>query len=121
MSKATATPITVRLWVSANGGWVWISLRDGDCLSHSTGGPTDEGWQRRSTEWSRDGDTICESWDSAEKDCDGLYTSDGGRSCGVDDLEGQSFKDDNDEVVTIPRWGDVDQLNRDHTAEAAGY
>jgi hypothetical protein len=69
--------------------------------------------------WSRDGDRVIETWSRSERDCDGLYTDQGCRWC--DDLESHSFKDDDDEVVTVPRWEEHSRLVRDHTAEAAGY
>lgn len=93
-------------------------------LTHHTGGPTDEGWSRETTDWHyRADDTrfpvgcVCSVRSSDEVDCDGRMTT-------VQTVEADpcrrlanDFAPDGLSMI----WRTTDQGQRDYNAEAAGY
>lgn len=111
-------PVTVRFWIYENGGWVKLALMDGDAIYRLTGGPTDEGYHREGTTWSRSGGMVYRSWWTDGRDCDGRYETEGRDECPITELRTEQSYDGE---VDLPNWGNRRTSQRDHTAEAAGY
>ena len=50
-----------RFWVysgNAEGGWVKLTLKPGQTLTHASGGPCDEGYSYREDSWHHAGDHL---------------------------------------------------------------
>lgn len=113
-----ATPLTARFWSYVLGGWVRLALRDGETLTHSTGGPCDEGCHYETYSWSRDGETISFSSQQWGRDCDGGYERSHEATCAIWDL---AARDSFEDTHGTPQWEKVDSRQRYYAAEAAGY
>jgi hypothetical protein len=105
-----------RFWTYNNGA-VRIKLNAGQTLRHSHGGPTDEGYHWEANRYSFDGQTVTLEWHSDSRDCDGQMSQGGETVCPIRDLSA-GYQDDG---IAFPAWKHVDEYQRDHAAEAAGY
>lgn len=108
-----------RFMVWANGDNVPITLRPGQSLSWSGGGPCDEGYSNTGFTAELDASTgivYLENWYDA-RDCDGRVTSERRLQCHVMRLKASK----NGYGHPFPDWQDVDHSQRDYSAEAAGY
>jgi len=121
----TTKNTNVRFWQWHNDGWVKLTLRPGQELSHTVSGGTEEGYRSEWTTWSYDGDQgvvyLIES--SRERDCDGLYDSHAEYACNVTDVakwESAVF-DPNEETHKTPVWQRFECGQRDYTAESMNY
>lgn len=123
-----------RFWVYVNGGPVKITLRPGQQLSWSCGGPTDEGWSRESETWGYDCEDhvgeVFRQWCHDGRDCDGRLTREGEDVCDLADLrrEWPGGLDDMSQAerdgwrdVRWPAWRKAKSCQYDEYAEAAGY
>jgi hypothetical protein len=108
-----------RFWTDHNGDIVKLKITAGQTLSHSYGGPTDEGYSWTVLTYSFDGKTVTCEWDSDARDCDGRMQHSGLTVCHVDQLA--SGYVDPDMGVTFPAWQTSEEHQRDHSAEAMGY
>jgi hypothetical protein len=108
-----------RFWTDHRGGIVKIKIADGQTLSHSFGGPTDEGYSWSGVTYSFDGRTVTCEWATDSRDCDGRMQHHGVAHCDVERLS-QGYCD-TDAGVIFPAWEHDEQGQRDHSAEAAGY
>lgn len=114
-------------WHSPGDCWVKITLKPGQSLQHSYGGPCDEGWHRSTHQWEYDAESgvVTSTIDESGADCDGRYDSGGEWCCAVADLMAvPGVKDwDGGNVYGPPRplWTKESSFQRDHSAEAMGY
>lgn len=70
-----------RFWDWVNNGWVKITLKPGQSLSHHRHSKDEEGYSYEHTEWNYfvDGeDEITRNWISGGRDCDGEIRNTGG-------------------------------------------
>src|SRR5258708_7016271 len=93
-----------RFWHYHAGDIVKIKINDGQSLSHSFGGPTDEGCSWEASTYSFDGRTVTCEWASDARDCDGRMQRHGVSHCDVERLS-QGYGD-NEAGVTFPAWED---------------
>lgn len=107
---------TVRFWHYATTP-VLIKMRAGQTLSHTSGGPTDEGWHRDVDVWHFDGRTVFHNWCSDGVDCDGRLMQNG--KCYFDAAE--AFAGNECDGVRFPAWQQGEHSQRDFSAEAMGY
>jgi hypothetical protein len=122
IKRRTITERNARFWVFVNDGWVRLSLGVGQYLTHSVGGPDEEGFSYTHTRWARYGhgreEFIEQSVATNARDCDGPLDTYWVGECRVDALEDHpSF----DNAVPVPNWEKVSASQRDHFAEVAGY
>lgn len=122
MQKGIANPRTVRFAVWENGTWSRIGLTDGQQLSHTEGGPTDEGYSYENTTWIREGDTLRREYTSTARDCDGPLEHRQDSVCHIDEAEADYHEDiETGEIIMRPNWEKVSSSRHDAYAEAAGY
>lgn len=115
------TPTTARFWhMLPHGGLVKIKLRQGQCVHHSYGGPTDEGYSYTGETWWWDGDRVVSEFTTRSQDCDGRMDYHGRAECPTFSLN-HGFSDPENPGVRFPRWNDLRQSQRDYSAEAMGY
>jgi hypothetical protein len=126
-------PPAARFWQFTPAGYVRLSLRPGEELTHTRGGPTDEGYSAEATTWAHRGDSIRQEWTSWGRDCDGSHEAGGASVCPLAQLAARDVWEETDgncgeeaRGLRFPAWGDDDEnerngWQRDHTAEAAGY
>lgn len=118
-----------RFWVWYNGSWVKLTLKPEQCLTHTIGGQTDEGFNYCQSTWlhefrcSMPYVTWCEeTWG---RDCDGRYDSGSLNGCHVDQLKAfdqyAEFPDPANVGIMRPAWTCWGSNQRDHTAETANY
>jgi hypothetical protein len=105
-----------RFWTYHNGN-VRIKLDAGQTVHHSHGGPTDEGYHWEASRYSFDGVMVTCEWQSESRDCDGRMTRGGETCCHVRNLD-KGYQEDG---LRFPDWQQVDEHQRDHSAEAMGY
>jgi len=98
---------------------VKLTLKPGQELHHTCGGPTDEGWHREWNKWSFDGRYVTSEWLSDGVDCDGRLEQFGTSICALAELHAGYV--DEALCVTYPAWRDTEAGQRDHAAEAMGY
>ncbi|MCP1852818.1 MULTISPECIES: hypothetical protein [unclassified Bradyrhizobium] len=110
---------TARFWHYHKSGLVRIALRTGQTLHHSHGARTDEGWTRESNIFSFDGQTVTNEWCDDGADCDGRLTCNGVCSCAADRLSAGYHDVENG--ARFPDWQAAASIQRDYSAEAAGY
>lgn len=111
-----------RFWTWENNGWVKLTLKPGESLTHATCGPTDEGYFRESSTWSYEDDIITCDYHSFERDCDGPMERNVMLECNVANLA--SIPECNDEYgynPPRPDWEKVNSRQRDYYAESMGY
>lgn len=108
---------TARFWDWVNGGWVKITLRAGQVLSRTYGGPTDEGYSRTWERWEFDGAEVEYECCTEGRDCDGRHES----GCTVVAWVSELAIRIEGHALPIPNWRKESAHQRDHTAEAAGY
>ena len=72
MSKQQANK-TARFWEWLNGGWVKISLRPGQKLTHFAYEDTDEGWSAASRTWENMNGYVEREYHCDSRDCDGRH------------------------------------------------
>lgn len=119
-----------RFWYYVNDSWVKITLREGQALTHNTGGPTDEGYSYSSQTWTHTGAGVMLEWCCEARDCDGRFDRAGDSFCPLDSLASrvlERYDDATGEDVPdptcppVPEWKPGDSYQRDYSAEAAGY
>lgn len=110
---------TVRFFAFINGA-VKLTLREGQSLSHVTGGPTDEGYCYSHLTWEFDGEFVTMEADCRAQDCDGRLDTHSTARCPVGKLKA-GYVEDDDATVAYPAWEDHRTSQRDYSAEAMGY
>lgn len=113
------TTQNARFWDYVNDSWVKITLRPGQQLHHSYGGPTEEGYRWGTTSWEHEGDRVVEIDDIQSRDCDGRMDTHGEYACPLEELNGRPSEFS--PVGRVPNWKRVSSRQRDYSAEAAGY
>lgn len=125
--------ITAHFWVFVNEGFVRLSLKDGQSIEHTTGGPTDEGYYHDCEKWTRDGEIIIREFVSWEADCDGRFETHSTPTAHIEELERneqyEAVQDDDGWhmpesgriICLTPEWVRGRSGQRDYSAEAAGY
>ena len=94
-----------------NSGPVKITLKPGHRLEWTHGGPTEEGYFWSRVTWFHCGDHIVKRTEYDTRDCDGRYTGNRESVIFVADIPWRS----------VARFKVYKRLERDHSAEAAGY
>jgi hypothetical protein len=114
-----------RFWTFWRCGWVKLTLRPGQTLSASNGGPTDEGYHGEAEVWTHEGDMVRSEWASWGRDCDGRQEAGGEHVCPLGKLRArdmvEAFDVPENRGIFAPEWERADAWQRDHSAEAAGY
>jgi hypothetical protein len=112
--------MNARFWTWMNGGWVKITLKPEQELTHFWHGRTDEGYAEQGVTWYHDGDEGIveqEEW-SRGRDCDGRYAHETVSFAGLSQLQARRSAWDG---TLFPDWSQQREAHRDYTAEAAGY
>ena len=110
-----------RFWIWANGDYVKLTLKPGQHLSWSRGGPTEEGWSESGETWtlSRDGLAVAREWFSDGVDCDGRLSRGGELIASADPFTFEQFEPGLE--YKRPAWEEGHEYRRDYTAMAANY
>jgi len=96
----------------ANGSDATITLRPGQTLSHSEGGPDEEGYSYSATLYRYDGETVVREITTTACDCDGR----------LDRYYDQIWPVNGPlNSYGYPDWEDLRAYQRDHFAEAMNY
>lgn len=118
--------MNARFWISCHGSSVKLTLRPGQVLEFTEGGPHDEGFSYTHERFEFDGDVLTSQTSTRSRDCDGPHESYGDYVCPVHKLkahvpcrEYRTWVDG--ELVRFPDWERVSAHQRDHYAEAMGY
>jgi hypothetical protein len=116
----------VRFWIiGATGSPVRLKLAYGSEVGHYRYERTEEGWTTEIHTYQVDTDGTVEStYASDGVDCDGRLQGGNTCVCPPDQLEGRKVDamfSDHPEIRGFPCWTRVDDWQRDHQAEAAGY
>ena len=118
-----------RFWIVVNGSPAKLTLRPGQTIQWSTGGPTEEGWSSESRAWTYDfddrGEYVTESFFDDGRDCDGRLSQGGEIECPVERLA-RGRAADADLAPIVGRWPDWKASKTqyavfDEFAVAAGY
>ncbi len=128
---------TARFWEYLNGGWVKLSLREGDTIAHHEGGAHEEGYSVTFLTYEYDGETVTREAHTDSRDCDGRTSETTIVECDVSKLATRAPYVDPGFVPTMrapydetyqpclgamfPTWERVKSRQRDYNAEAAGY
>lgn len=116
---------TARFWVWHNGGWVKLSLREGESLQAVSYRETDEGFCSEWCTWTFEpadhpfAALVRQEYGTRSRDCDGLHEFYSEMVCRKDWLKYSQSEDSAD--VFVPNWESVSKSCRDHAAEAMGY
>lgn len=115
-----------RFWIFIHGGLVKITLRPGQTLTHSYGGPCEEGWSRYSEQWHYDDERgiIERHWIFEAKDCDGRHANYDSDDCPLHALHhgGEPYAVGDAANVRYPDWRGIgDGGQYDQFAEMSGY
>ena len=109
--------MNARFWIDVNGAPARITIRPGQTVHITNGGPDCEGWSRDSLLLRHTGDGVYSEIFTEGRDCDGYSSRWADCFCPLEDLNSGATVDG----VTFPRWGDSTVECRDEYAEAAGY
>ncbi len=119
--------MNARFWEFVNGDFVKLCLKPGQSITHSHGGPTEEGYSWESHRWQHVGDGVAMLMQSDARDCDGRISHesayfaplfqlhDSPRILPVDGMTGQLH------LIAMPLWTEQNSSQRDYSAEAMGY
>ena len=120
--------MNARFWHWTNDGWVKITLKPDQELTHSRGGRHEEGWQHRDTTFYYDGLVVERHEFSDGVDCDGRLSSESISTCrkwGLHALPcyigSKAGVDRYSEDMLRPDWQHGKSSQRDYEAEKAGY
>lgn len=75
-----------RFWYFWNGGFVKLTLREGQTVEIGRSEPTDEGYSYATDEFSHEGDRVLLRWETGGRDCDGQTSSRGRSAAAIDKL-----------------------------------
>jgi hypothetical protein len=119
---------TARFWTWGTEGWVKLSLRPGESLEHTEGGPCDEGWSYSSAVWTHHGDHLTLEASNCSQDCDGrldrstVLVATELREYTHREWQNVAADEYTDTLVGLrPDWHEESYDQRDHSAEAMGY
>jgi len=111
--------MNVRFWQYLR-GWVKITLKPGQSLHWSRGGPTEEGWYRDSHTWTYRNDGIVkDAYVHDGADCDGRLTHTG--EMFFLDTDANALDSECSPSGKCPKWLHGKRRQRDYSAEAMGY
>lgn len=115
-----------RFWTWIQDGPVKLTLRPGQELAHSMGGPCEEGYHYELTYWRFDGQRVTCGSESSSRDCDGPHEYHSVAEAPLDQLSAyEPWSQDNDDPalkgIRFPDWKQTDASQRDRFAEAMGY
>lgn len=124
--RAHKRPPAARFWfVSHTSEWVRLTVRAGETVEITSGGPTDEGYSYSADRFTFDGAAVLHEWKTEARDCDGRMDHYGERVCPVANLAARDVFANcpypHNAGVMAPAWEDAEAYQRDYTAEAAGY
>lgn len=113
------TTKNARFWDFVSDGWVKITLKPGQQLTHVTGGPDEEGYHYETTIYEHEGDSVVETCLSEARDCDGRFDHSSKHVCPLGELNSKPW--DPSPSGYCPNWRSAHRSQRDYSAEAAGY
>lgn len=111
-----------RFWVSIHGQPVKLTLEDGIRISHTTGGPNEEGYSYTTRTWRQFWDRVYFTVDTDARDCDGRMCTHTELQANLDHLKSGYF--DEKSKIAYPDWNRRSyphSYQRDYSAEAMGY
>lgn len=111
--KTLYTGRQIRFWEYINDGLVRLTLRPGETINWTSGGPHDEGWSRTwGTLTCQEDGTIIRQMHTEGRDCDGPHSSDWvGVAIGTSRVSGYLRLE----------WETLNARQRDYFAESMGY
>lgn len=111
-----------RFWTFINGDWVKLTLAPGYEITHTEGGPTDEGFHREWNTWAHTGEGVERTWETSSRDCDGRLDRSGECCATLEQLRARNIGEYGPNPgALVPEWTECDSRQRDYNAEAAGY
>ena len=116
-----------RFWEYVNGEWIKITVKPGQSLAWSQGGPNEEGWNMEGFRFRYIDDAIRADYWSDGRDCDGRMSDSSSFTCPISRLQVRKPNVFGGEVYgpedgsLLPAWDKLDSQHRDYSAEAAGY
>lgn len=117
--------VTFMDYDTAIGAYRYIRLTDADPELHSTyGAQHEEGWSRTYNTWTLDGDAVVFTSHTEGQDCDGCGSETFTVVCPVAELASVApYTPEGDEPMPfkVPAWRNGRRVQRDYSAEEAGY
>lgn len=110
--------MNARFWVWWNQTWCKITLRPGQSVSMSCGGPTDEGFSVKAEGYCHDGDRVSAWIRHDSRDCDGPHSWDWDGYCPLNQLKANEA---DEHGPACPAWEKESSSQRDLYAEMTGY
>jgi hypothetical protein len=121
-----------RFWYYWNGGFIKLTLREGQTVDLGRSEPTDEGYHYEHDELSHEGDRVLLRWETGGRDCDGVTSQEGKSAAPLDRLAVKShdFGTGTGELrsgaqnaqLMLPEWKEVGHVRvYDQFAQAMGY
>lgn len=111
--------MNARFWTYLRTGWVKLTLRPGQQLYWTFGGPCEEGYCRGAHAWTFDGTHVTETAKLDQRDCDGRMTQHAEWVAALGELK--SIEPNEVKEYATPQWREVTRQHRDFSAEAMGY
>ena len=108
---------TLRFWVYFNRGFVKLSLREGEALTHFRAWDNGEGVSAETNIFSHDSGMITWACHGVWRDCDGPGES----YSAYESRDLQGFESSNPKAPPLPKWQEKRAFQRDIYAENAGY
>lgn len=113
-----------RFWEYVNDGWVKITLKPGQSLTHVRAGRHDEGWYRDELSFEHNDIGVVSVYVSDGTDCDGRITHATKTFCLLSKLKAKPAEPDKKDFpipVPRPQWEQLSSRQRDYSAEAMNY
>ncbi len=108
-----------RFHVWAHGGWVKVTVRNGQTLSWGYASTHDEGWSSYHESWENEGGILRSETFSDGTDCDGRMSQHGEYHCEVSKIHADT--DCNGTPILRVPWEHGRGWQQDYSAEAMGY
>jgi hypothetical protein len=120
-----STSVAFMDYDTAIGAYRYIRLTDADPEVSSTyGGQHEEGWSRTYNTWTLEGEAVVFTSYTEGRDCDGRSSETHTVVCPVSEMASVTpYAPDGHEPMSfkVPAWRNGRRIQRDYSAEAAGY
>jgi len=107
--------IRINQWI--NGGWVVLTVCEGQPLTHHVCERHEEGWSSESNQWTLLNGTLYLETYTDGVDCDGRLSRSDQYMCPVHKARDYLVSDG----TRTPEWEVVSERQRDYSAESMGY